>query len=412
MDAKTWNKLKKHPDKAKKMLKDLGMPSTYLKIPWEYLSNKDQAKVEQWIRKNASGWFEIAKLMHTDKGIRNVAPRHYDAAKKTRIKKLLKDTLRQPITIIAPKLEQRLKAIEEYKEDRMRGMLMTPILEVVFWDVQHGSATYIKTPNGTHIVQDLGTGSYEFNNKEFSPLLHLKNKYEVNQLDHVIITHPHKDHIDDIMNFDKLSPRVLSRPNHLSKDEIMKNVREEDKYQFEKYFQIDKRYSSPVESGSDPSLPMNNGDVKIQTFIPNSCSLSNINNHSIVTVLSYADSKVVLTGDNEPPSWKELLEKDNFKNAIKNADILLAPHHGRDSGFYSELFDYFKPKLTIISDGHVCDTSATDRYSKISTGWTVHHKSNGKEEKRNCVTTRNDGVIVLKLGYNPDERPFIYVKIA
>ncbi|ODS37411.1 MAG: hypothetical protein A7316_09440 [Candidatus Altiarchaeales archaeon WOR_SM1_86-2] len=34
-------------------------------------------------------------------------------------------------------------------------------LEIVFWDVQHGSATYIKTPNGKHIVQDLGTGSCE-----------------------------------------------------------------------------------------------------------------------------------------------------------------------------------------------------------------------------------------------------------
>ena len=28
-------------------------------------------------------------------------------------------------------------------------------LELVFWDVQHGSATYIKTPNEKHIVQDL-----------------------------------------------------------------------------------------------------------------------------------------------------------------------------------------------------------------------------------------------------------------
>ena len=106
-------------------------------------------------------------------------------------------------------------------------------LEIVFWDVQHGSATYIKTPNGTHIVQDLCTGSYGTNNKDFSPLLHLKNKWGIEQLDWVIITHPHKDHIDDIINFDKLSPCVLSRPKHLPKDEIMENIQEEDKYLFE-----------------------------------------------------------------------------------------------------------------------------------------------------------------------------------
>jgi competence protein ComEC len=283
-------------------------------------------------------------------------------------------------------------------------------LEIVFWDVQHGCATYIKTPNGTHIVQDLGTGSYGTSNKEFSPLLHLKNKWKVNQLDYVIITHPHKDHIDDIMNFDEFSPRVLSRPKHLPKDEIMKNVREEDKRLFEKYFEINERYSSPVPTEENPRLSDNNGGVKIEIFTPRSCSPANINDHSIVTVLSYANSKVILAGDNEPPSWKELLEKEDFKNAIKNADILLAPHHGRDSGFYSELFEHFKPKLTIISDGRFCDTSATDRYSKISNGWTVHHRSGGKE-KRYCVTTRNDGVILVKLGYTSDKKPFIEVTI-
>jgi hypothetical protein len=36
--------------------------------------------------------------------------------------------------------------------------------------------------------------------------------------------------------------------------------------------------------------------------------------------------------------------------------------------------------LTIISDGRFVDTSATDRYSKISNGWTVHKRSGGDEK--------------------------------
>ncbi len=288
---------------------------------------------------------------------------------------------------------------------------MNNSLEIVFWDVQHGSATYINCPNSTHIVKDLGTGSYGEDNEEFSPLLHLKNQWGVEQLDAVIISHPHKDHIDDIMNFDELSPRFLFRPNHLTEEEIMEGVREEDKHLFEKYLEINRRYSLPVSEDEDPFLPENNGGVEIQTFVPRSCSKSNINNHSIVTILSYANSKVVLTGDNEPCSWKELLENGTFVKAINNADILLAPHHGRESGFYSELFEYFKPKLTIISDGRFCDSSASDRYSKVSTGWTVHHRDNSEDEERYCVTTRNDGVIVVKLGYTLDKKPFIDVRI-
>ncbi len=231
------------------------------------------------------------------------------------------------------------------------------------------------------------------------------------QLDGVIISHPHKDHIDDIMNFDELSPRVLVRPKHLTKEEVMQNVREEDKELFEKYFTINQTYSDPVAPEHDPLSPENNGGVNIQTFIPKSCDRSNINNHSIVTILSYASSKVILTGDNEPCSSKELLERDSFKEAINNADILLAPHHGRESGFYSELFEHFKPRLTVISDGRFCDSSATSRYSEVSRGWTVHHREGGEDEKRYCVTTRKDGVIVAKLGYNSDKEPFIDIGI-
>lgn len=181
-------------------------------------------------------------------------------------------------------------------------------LVMVFWDVQHGNATYIKTPNNTRIVQDLGTGSYGTKSKEFSPLLHLKNKWNVKQLDYVIITHPHKDHISDIMNFNALSPRVLTCPKHLPKDEIMNNVREEDRPLFEKYFEINEKYSEPVPDEENPKIPANNGGVKIETFIPRKSKSLEINNHSIVTVLSYANSKVILSGDNEPPSWKELLD--------------------------------------------------------------------------------------------------------
>lgn len=83
--------------------------------------------------------------------------------------------------------------------------MSTDVLEIVFWDVQHGS---IRTPNGLNIVQDLGIGSYSSDEK-FSPLLHLKSKYKVEGLDEVIISHPHKDHIQDIINFDRLKPRVV-----------------------------------------------------------------------------------------------------------------------------------------------------------------------------------------------------------
>src|SRR5690242_15012967 len=245
---------------------------------------------------------------------------------------------------------------------------MNERVEIVFWDVQHGHATYIKSPNGRHIVIDLGIGSYDDNNQTFSPLLHLKNGYGVKQLDYVIITHPHLDHIDDILNIDTLNPKVLNRPKQITNAEVMqeevkiKTIRNQDKPIFEKYCEINNRYNQPIQEHdtNNTSNPDNFGGLVIKTFTPTSCDHNNFNNHSIITVLEYASIKVVIPGDNEKCSFEELMKRQDFKDAIKDADILLAPHHGRESGYYDDFVTLVNPRLTIVSDGRFCETSANE----------------------------------------------------
>jgi hypothetical protein len=41
---------------------------------------------------------------------------------------------------------------------------------------------------------------------------------------------------------------------------------------------------------------------------------------SLVVVVSYADLKMVIAGDNESPSWKELLNDPTFVAAIKGTN--------------------------------------------------------------------------------------------
>lgn len=295
---------------------------------------------------------------------------------------------------------------------------MSSQVEIVFWDVQHGHATYIKTPNNRHIVIDLGIGDYSGKNTVFSPLLHLKNKYGVQQLDYVIITHPHLDHIDDILNFDTLKPKVLNRPKQITNEEVMKEekdvitIRNQDKPKFEKYCEINNRYNQPINGGTDdPDNPDNLGAMKIVSFTPTTCPHNNFNNHSIVTVVEYANIKVVIPGDNEACSFDELMQRETFKTAIKNADILLAPHHGRETGFNNDFVNLVNPRLTVVSDGRFCDTSANGRYSQKSRGWTVH-KGNGTSSERKCLTTNSDGEVFIKFGYNDDMSRFLSVSIS
>lgn len=283
---------------------------------------------------------------------------------------------------------------------------------IIFWDVEHGHAAYLRSPNGRHIVIDLGTGSFE-SGEEFSPLYHLKSQYKINQLDYVIITHPHVDHIDDILNFDSLNPKLLHRPKHLDKKPILDNASDTDKPKLEKYFEISERYNTSIPDTSPNSTknPANWGGLNIKTFTPSKCAQSNINNHSVVTVFSFEGLKVLIPGDNEPPSWNELNDVDGFKDLTKDVDVLLASHHGRKSGFDNDTMKHFNPRITVVSDGAYTDTSASSRYSAISRGWMVY-KKDGTSEKRFCLTTRDDGVITVKFGKVTNGNPFLNVKIG
>ncbi|WP_293670321.1 MBL fold metallo-hydrolase [uncultured Parabacteroides sp.] len=289
------------------------------------------------------------------------------------------------------------------------------MVEIIIWDVQHGSASYIKSPNGRHIIVDAGLGSYENSDKAFSPLYHLWKNYGVKQIDYAILTHPHKDHIEDINNLIELTPKVLRRPKHLTRDDIISpQTAKMDIPLYEKYIEFSNKYTSNV-SGTmnDPTKPENYGGLKIQTFSTVNCATCNLNNQSIISVFSYANSKIVIAGDNESPSYNELFEDISFKNAIKDADILVASHHGRASGYHDEfvkLVKLVKPKLTIISDSSKKETSVVTDYGMISSGWTVFSRTDGSSMKRSTLSTYNDGHIVIKMGYNSENKPFLNIK--
>ena len=260
-------------------------------------------------------------------------------------------------------------------------------LRFIMWNVQHGSAGYIQTPNGKHIVIDLGAGD------AFSPLKHLRQN-GIRNIDHVTITHPHMDHIEDILYFDAFAPTSLWAPLHLTEDDIRSGNRQpspEAEAKIQKYLEITGGDGS-VDPQNDVTKPENNGNVSVKTFVPCQASTSNLNNHSVVTVLEYSGVKILIPGDNEPPSWEELLKRPDFVAAIAGTHVLVAPHHGRESGFHSPLFDHFCPLITLISDGRTVDTSATGRYTNVTQGFPVRRR-NGAGQDRKCVTTRNDGCI-------------------
>ena len=259
------------------------------------------------------------------------------------------------------------------------------------WDVQLGLAIHVKAPNGKYIVIDLGTGTYNT-----SPL----RKRMWDNIAYMIITHPHLDHISDILNFDINAPKILCRPPLLTNEEVMEGVRQCDRAKFEKYCQINDRYNSPVKYDDEnyTGNPNNYGGLEIQTFSTSLCDHSNFNNFSMITVFQFSGIKVVVCGDNEKDSFDKLMKESDFKNAVRSADVLVAPHHGRESAYHSEFVSLVNPRITIISDTTKSDASAVDKYTQRSRGWTV------RGEERKCLTTRNDGNITVEFGECDDPK--------
>jgi len=274
---------------------------------------------------------------------------------------------------------------------------MNRVATMTVWNVQLGLAVHVKAPNGKYIVIDLGTGE----NGNESPLNRLKRE----NIAYMVITHPHLDHIDDILHFDDNAPKILHRVKAITNKEVMDGVRDCDKAKFAKYCHINDSYNLPVsiDDENNTYYADNYGGLEIQTFSTSDCDHSNFNNFSIITVFTLSGVKVIVCGDNETESLDILMNRKDFKDAIRNADILVAPHHGRESAYHKDFVSWVNPRLTIVSDTHKSNASAVDKYTQMSRGWKVIN-SKGEFVDRYCLTTRNDGNIQAVFGESDDNR--------
>ncbi len=214
------------------------------------------------------------------------------------------------------------------------------------------------------------------------------------------------------MNLNLFRVNSVSYSKSITGSEISKKIyNESDSYKkriFRKYLELTENYISPRLDKYNPFLPGYYGGVKIKIYSPKPSIDSSYkeNEHSLVTFLFYAGHKILLSGDNGPSAWQYLLNNHYFRDDLRNIDIFLASHHGRMSGYYNQIFKFFNPKLTIISDGRSQDTSITDIYNSHTLGWYIQNQN----KKRKCLTTRYDGAIYLKISYNSHSYPYLHVR--
>ncbi len=262
-------------------------------------------------------------------------------------------------------------------------------LKVITYDVEHGNSHVIVTPNNKYLMIDAGSKS------DFSPAKHLKNKYGLSNLDWFTLTHHDTDHLTDIDNvFTEIAPLVLHRQK-LQKENLLKFYNPITQQQ-ETFLKYEAHYTSPALPISDPTRDW--GGVQFAVFSNDweTYDTNNVNNLSIVTFVHFQASTFLFPGDLERDGWLELLKKPDFVAWLEKTDFLVASHHGREAGYCDEIFQHFKPLLTVISDGSETDTSVTYKYSAKSRGMNVMEK-NGLINFRSTVSTRSDGALLIEI---------------
>ena len=280
---------------------------------------------------------------------------------------------------------------------------MARIALMKIWNVELGLAIHVKAPNGRYIVIDLGSTNDVF------PLQSLKGK----DVGYMIITHPHLDHFSDIDNIIHAKPDVLWRCHDYSKNELLTGTRECDKDTITKYCNFVESYNGMLSIEKDPSTKTPFDGLTANVYSTSDCDKSNKNNFSAIIVLKLGNAKIVVCGDNEKASFEKLMQNEDFKDSVQNAWILVAAHHGRESGYYEDFVSLVNPYLTIISDTNNVETSVSSKYSAKSKGYEVYNASSNKKEKRFCLTTRTDGNIEIEFGEGDNDyhKNYLYVKI-
>ena len=309
------------------------------------------------------------------------------------------------------------------------------------FNVGRGLSMLIKTPHNHVIIYDLGSS------EELSPVADIYRKPgflsqmagSERKIAQCIISHPHLDHISDLTDenaeFVNLNSDYVTCQNdkdgNLSghKIDFSRINNQNADTQIKNYKALYAQRELPLRS-FDPNAA---ADFQLGVYYLKSSTVDELfssddqrysNSLSIVLYLSYCGESILIPGDITPEAFDLILKGDcekrftdcskymssgaksrwrtltcnqpNLGDLLKEKGlaILVAPHHGLESGYPECLFELLgdkKPKVILISEKPQSEKSGNvdKRYQdgSCSTGVTI----NGKN--RHSLTTRNDGHI-------------------
>ncbi len=217
------------------------------------------------------------------------------------------------------------------------------MFRIHFLDVGRGDSTILQFENGRTYLID----SNEIPGK-ITPFEYLTKTLCVTELETVVATHPHIDHL---LGLQKIIENIPTRQVWLSGY----------RYPSQVYRNLEnalKRNPSVRVYSPRAGMRVVEGKDRIQVLAPppnlRKGTHSDANNASIVlrVVITNEEKRTstnaILGADAELASWAYILEEHQWK---MQADLLKVSHHGSDYGTYKDVLAAIRPKYAIITVG-------------------------------------------------------------
>ena len=201
-------------------------------------------------------------------------------------------------------------------------------LVVNFIDVGQGDSLLLEFPNGKNMLIDAGE------NYESEVVQSFINRRGFTNLDYVIGTHPHTDHIGGlesiILNYN-VGEIYLPKVVHTSKT-------------YENLLTAISERGYKVNNAKAGTLIIDEDGLLVKILSPIHEEYSELNNYSVVIKVIFGNTSFLFMGDAEKVVENEILSE-------VSADVVKVGHHGSDSSSSSDFVESVKAKYAVIMSG-------------------------------------------------------------
>lgn len=213
------------------------------------------------------------------------------------------------------------------------GGMPAGTLEVHFIDVGQADATLIKC-DGQAMLIDAGTDD------KGTAVWNYIRKQGISELDYLILTHPHEDHIGGAdVALTKLDVSTIMMPELKADTAAYRAVIQAMK---------DNAVKNTVPSvGSTYAL----GEASFTVVAPSDVNNEETNDHSVGILLQHGENKFLFTGDAEKEAEYDMIKYAEESGTDIACDVYKVGHHGSKTASSEELIEAVSPEYAVISCG-------------------------------------------------------------